>query len=97
MKVTKTVGIIYGGNKKGDLRIRGYSDSDWAGEHATRKSTSSFIFMINRGPVSWSSKKQSMMVLSSIEAEYVALTLAAKEAIWIMLFFIEIRLLDGDG
>lgn len=52
MKATKTVGITYGGNEKEDLTIRGYSDSDWAGNHATRKSTSGFAFMLNKGPIS---------------------------------------------
>ncbi len=58
LKATRTVGITYGnGESSGDLIIKGYSDSDWAGDHATRKSTSGFIFMLNGGPVSWCSKR----------------------------------------
>lgn len=57
LKTTKTVGITYGSNEKGDLTIRGYSDSNWAGDYATRKSSFSFIFMLNGGPVSWYSKR----------------------------------------
>lgn len=48
----KIVEIIYSGDKEGDLTIRGYSDSDWARDHAIRKSTSGFIFMLNGGLVS---------------------------------------------
>ncbi len=54
-KAIQTLGIIYDGDEGGDLIIKGYSGSDWAGDHATRKSTSGFIFMLNREPVSWSS------------------------------------------
>lgn len=52
LKATNTVGITYGSNDKGDLTIRGYFNSDWARDHATRKSTSGFVFMLNGGPVS---------------------------------------------
>lgn len=59
LKATRSVGITYGGKEgEGDLTIRGYPNSDWAGDHATRKSTSGFIFMLNGGPVSWCSKRQ---------------------------------------
>ena len=86
LKATKSVEITYGGKEGGrDLTIRGYSDSDQAGDHATRKSTSGFIFMLNGGPVSWCSKKQARVALSSTEAECVALTFAAKEATWLRL------------
>ncbi len=53
LKATRRLGIIYGREDGGDLIIKGYSDSDWAGDHATRRrSTSGFIFMLNKGPVS---------------------------------------------
>ena len=52
LKATRTIRIAYGGEEGGDLIIKGYSDSDWAGDHATRKSTSGFIFKLNGGPVS---------------------------------------------
>lgn len=78
LKATKTTGITYGG-EGGDLTIKGYSDSDWAGNHSTRKSTSGFIFMLNGGPVSWCSRRQATVALSSTEAEYITLTLASKE------------------
>lgn len=97
LKATRTIRIAYGGEEGGDLIIKGYSDSDWAGDHATRKSTSGFIFMLNDGPVSWCSKRQATVALSSTEAEYVALTFAANEATWLRLLLIEIGLLDEEG
>lgn len=76
----KTMGIIYNGNEKRDLTIKGYFDSNWARYHIIKKSTLDFVFMLNRGPVSWSLKKQIMVALLSTKVEYMALTLAAKEA-----------------
>ena len=64
---TKNRGITFGG---GDLCIQGYSDSDWAGDKEQRKSTSGYVFMLNNGPISWCSKRQTTVALSSTEAEY---------------------------
>ena len=61
----------------------GYSDADWAGDADTRKSTSGYVFKIGNGTVSWSSKKQPTVAKSSTEAEYVALSSATQEAIWL--------------
>ena len=52
--------------------------------------------MLNGGPVSWCSKRQPTVALSSTEAEYIALTLAAKEATWLRLLLTELRLLQLD-
>lgn len=92
LKGSRTRGITYGGEE--ELKIQGYSDSDWAGDKESRKSTSGYIFMLNGGPGSWCSKRQSTVALSSTEAEYIALTLAAKEATWLRLLLTELGLLD---
>ena len=84
-------GITFGGKEK--LKLVGYSDSDWAGDRADRKSTSGFVFTLNGGPVSYASKKQAVVALSSTEAEYVALSLAAREATWLRLLLTELGLL----
>lgn len=94
MKGSINRGITYGGEEK--LLIEGYSDSDWAGNKESRKSTSGFIFMLNGGPVSWCSKRQPTVALSSTEAEYIALTLAAKEATWLRLLLTELSFLQPD-
>ncbi len=60
--------------------LRGYCDADWAGDEDSRKSTTGFIFFINNSPVSWSSKRQASVALSTVEAEYIAATTAAQEA-----------------
>ena len=60
---------------------RGYSDSDWAGDLADRKSTSGYTFLLG-APVSWSSKKQPSVSLSTNKVEYIALSLAIQEGKW---------------
>lgn len=62
---------------------RGYSDADWAGDREDRRSTSGYVFQIGLGPVSWRSRKQTTVALSTAEAEYVALASAAQEAVWL--------------
>jgi hypothetical protein len=68
----------FGGNKK--TLLEGYCDADWASQ-PHRHSISGFSFHYGQGAVSWSSKKQNVVALSSTEAEYIAETHAAKEAI----------------
>ena len=78
LKGTNDLGILY----KGDSGMQGYSDADWAGDTDDRKSTSGYMFLIAGGPVSWKSKKQSTVALSTAEAEYVALSTATQECMW---------------
>ena len=92
LKATRETGITYKGEQGGDLIIKGYSDSDWASDHSTRKSTSGYIFMLNGGPVSWCLKRQTV-ALSSTEAVYVALTLVSKVATWLRPLLTELGLL----
>lgn len=66
-----------------DLDVNAFVDSDYAGDVKDRKSMSGFIIRIGSGPVSWSSKKQGSVALSTCEAEYYAMTDASKEVIWI--------------
>ena len=94
LKGSRERGITYGGQE--EPLVEGYSDSDWAGDKESRKSTFGFIFMLNGGPVSWCSKKQATVALSSTEAEYIALTLAAKEVTWLRLLLTKLDLLQPD-
>ncbi|KAG2758293.1 hypothetical protein Pcac1_g29545 [Phytophthora cactorum] len=85
---TKTHGICF---KPGDnIDFRGYSDADWAGDLADRKSNFRLHVHANGAPVSWGSKKQSRVSLSTSEAEYIALSLAIQEGKWIHRLLCEI-------
>uniref|UniRef100_A0A2N9EJK6 CCHC-type domain-containing protein n=1 Tax=Fagus sylvatica TaxID=28930 RepID=A0A2N9EJK6_FAGSY len=69
-----------------DLRLTGYSDADWASDKDERKSTSGYAFILGGGAVSWCSKKQSCIALSTMESEYVACSAAVQEAVWLRRF-----------
>jgi len=72
--ITKTFSI--------DVPI-GYVDADHARDTDSRRSVTGYIFFLADGPVSWSSKQQSSVALSSMEAEYMAASAACQEAVWL--------------
>ena len=81
------MGITYPGMKKGgkpEFNIEGFIDSSFADCPITRKSTGGFIFCVNGAPLTWGSKKQSLVTLSSTEAEYVVAADGSREGIWII-------------
>jgi len=82
LKGSKSVELQYSGSLD-SLNFHGFTDSEFAGDQVTRKSTSGHIFMMSGGAVSWASKRQSTVAASSTEAEYIATAFAAKEAIWL--------------
>ncbi|KAK3010396.1 hypothetical protein RJ639_011710 [Escallonia herrerae] len=63
--------------------VSGFVDSDYAGDLDSRRSTTGYVFTFYGGPISWKSVLQSTTALSTTEAEYMALTEAAKEALWL--------------
>ena len=60
-----------------------YSDADWPGDLSDRKSTSGYVFQMSGAAITWRSKKQSCVAISTAEAEYMALACAAQEAVWL--------------
>ena len=82
---TRDLGIRYGtSNLSG-----GYSDADWgAGED--RKSVGGFVILLNGGAICWTSKKQTSIALSTTEAEYMAMTQAAKGILWLRVLLDEL-------
>ena len=65
------------------IRLVGYTDSDWAGSVADRKSTSGCCFSLGSTAVSWFSQKQNSIALSSVEDEYMESNQASCEALWL--------------
>lgn len=63
--------------------LHGYTDSDWAGDTDTRRSTSGYTFNLGSGAIIWSSKRQLTVALSTCEAELMGQTQACKEAVWL--------------
>lgn len=88
IKGTSDAALCYGGS---EFTVKGYVDSDFAGDLDKRKSTTGYVFTLAGGAVSWVSKLQTVVALSTTEAEYMAATQACKEAIWMQ------RLLEELG
>lgn len=86
IKATINYGLKIGLNSSFKAPLVGFSDADWAGDTSDRKSTTGYIFYLFGSVVSWNSKKQPTVALSSTEAEYMALAEVTKEAIWIRKF-----------
>ncbi|GIL42120.1 hypothetical protein Vafri_142 [Volvox africanus] len=63
--------------------MAGYSDSDWAGDPATRRSTTGYVFTLGGAAISWNSQLQRTVAASSVEAEYQATSAAVREALWL--------------
>lgn len=91
---TRTRGIVYGGVEHSPLC--GYSDADWAGDQDSARSTSGYVFTLNGGAISWRSSKQKSVAKSTTEAEYMASSDAAQEAVWVRYLLPELgQGLDG--
>ncbi|KAE8684184.1 Flotillin-like protein 1 [Hibiscus syriacus] len=80
---TIDVGLVFQQDKQDGQCVVGYCDSDYAGDLDKRQSTTGHVFTFAKAPVSWKSTLQSTVALSTTEAEYMAVTEAVKEAIWL--------------
>jgi len=83
LKGTAKDGLMYRRNVSGPLVLVGYCDADWAGDVDQRRSFTGYVFTLGSGAISWASKKQTTVALSSAEAEYMAISAAAQELIWL--------------
>ncbi|KAM0029839.1 putative RNA-directed DNA polymerase [Helianthus debilis subsp. tardiflorus] len=87
---TMNMGLWY--ERAEHVILVGYTDSDWAGSIDDRKSISASVFSVGSAAVTWSSKKQDIVALSTTEAEYVSATAAACQATWMRKILIELGL-----
>ncbi|GLI65174.1 hypothetical protein VaNZ11_008635 [Volvox africanus] len=78
---TKELGLCFGGD--GDLAMVSYSDSDWAGDPATRRSTTGYVFLLGGVAISRKRQLQRTVAVSTMEAEYQATAAAVQEALWL--------------
>ena len=86
-------GLVFGRQTDNGLRtgLKGFCDSDYAGDIDSRRSTTGYVFTYNGTAISWNSKRQPTVAASTTEAEYMAAAAAAKEALWLK------RLLEDFG
>jgi Reverse transcriptase (RNA-dependent DNA polymerase) len=80
IKNTMDYGLTY--SRDFDLSPAAYVDADFGGCKDTRRSTSGYVVLMAGGPVSWSSKRQTTVALSTVEAEYVAMSRCAQQVVW---------------
>lgn len=78
---TANYGITFGA--AADASLKAYCDADYAGDVDTRRSTTGYVFVLNGGAISWSSKRQQTVAASTTEAEYMAAAAAVKEGLWL--------------
>ena len=96
LKGTIDYKLTYTGSPSSSVSIRsfpalsGYCDADWGSDLNDRRSITGYVFTLAGGAISWQSKKQPTVALSSVEAEYMASTQATKEALWWRTFLNEL-------
>ena len=94
LRRTKDIFLIYGG-QEGELVISGYTDAGFQSNLDDFRSQSGLVFCLNGGVVSWRSSKQDTVADYTIEAEYIASSDVAKEAIWIQNFIFRLGIVPS--
>ena len=79
------------------IKLKGYCHVDWASDVNDRRSTMGYAFSLGDGMVSWSSKRQPTVALSTTEAEYMAASHCTKEAIWLRQLLDDMRCRYDEG
>jgi hypothetical protein len=80
-------GLLFGG---GSNKLCGYVDVEYAGDLEIRRSTSGAVFILNNGHISWQSRHQTCVALSTKESEFIAASDGTKEAIWLRRLYTEL-------
>lgn len=80
------------GRKKTTMEATGYTNSNYGGDPTQRNNTSGYIFMLNDSPISWCSKTQSVVALSSCEAEYITGSFATCQGVWVKELMEELKM-----
>ncbi|KAH9754233.1 hypothetical protein KPL71_015385 [Citrus sinensis] len=83
LRGTTSYGLLYGGERANYNLVEGSVDSDYTGDLDNRRSLTCFLFTLNSCTISWKASLQSVVALSTTEAEYTAAAEAFKEAIWL--------------
>lgn len=94
IKGTINLGLTF--RKSGTTEIVGFCDADYASDPDERRSTTGYIFKLAEAAISWNSKRQQTVALSTTEAEYMALSSAAQEAIYLQGLLCELCIKCSD-
>nr|BDI54541.1 retrotransposon protein, putative, Ty1-copia subclass [Triticum aestivum] len=93
LKRIKDMFLVYGGDE--ELVVKGYVDASFDTDLDDSKSQTGYVYMLNGGAVSWCSCKQSVVAGSTCEAEYMAASEAAHEAIWVKEFITDLGVIPN--
>jgi hypothetical protein len=88
-------GLMLTYERSDSLEIVGCTDLDFVGCLDTNKSTSSYVFKLTGGGISWSSSKQSVITSSTVYVEFVACYKATRQAMWLKKFVPGLRVVDS--
>ncbi|CAI7843587.1 unnamed protein product, partial [Closterium sp. NIES-53] len=80
-------GIFYPSHSKPQVELVGFSDADYAGDSADRKSHTGYVYCLNGAAISWQSKRQPVVALSTTESEYISLCQCIQEGVWLKRLF----------
>src|ERR1700753_2733145 len=72
LRYSKDLVLRYDGDSSIGSTLLGYSDSDWGGDHQTRRSTTGYTFLFAGAAIAWKSRRQHRVAGSTVEAEYLA-------------------------
>ncbi|KAL5541599.1 hypothetical protein UlMin_009309 [Ulmus minor] len=97
IKGTKNVGLVYKRRGETKLRLEGFVDADYARNKDNRRSTTAYMFCLNRCCISWKAQLQPIVVLSTTEAEYITVIAAIKEALWLQGILQELKLMEDKA
>ncbi|XP_050920389.1 secreted RxLR effector protein 161-like [Lathyrus oleraceus] len=84
IKGTMKYGVFFPSGVETDSELLSYSNSDWCGDRVDRRSTFGYLFKILGSSISWSSKKQPVVALSTCEVEYIVGVVNACQDVWLM-------------
>ncbi|KAJ9552657.1 hypothetical protein OSB04_016702 [Centaurea solstitialis] len=90
LRRTKEMFLVFGGSED-EISVTGYSDASFQTDRDDYRSQSRYVFTLNGGAISWKSSKQDTIADSTTEAEYIAASDAAKEAVWLRNFITDLR------
>nr|GEZ44951.1 retrotransposon protein, putative, Ty1-copia subclass [Tanacetum cinerariifolium] len=91
LRNTKDMFLVYGGNPNTELEVIDFCDASWQCDKGDTKSQTGYVFVVNGGAVDWKSKKQTTIAMHAMQSEYMAVSEAAMEAVWIRKFVGDLR------
>ncbi|KAJ9553546.1 hypothetical protein OSB04_017591 [Centaurea solstitialis] len=94
LRRTKEMFLVFGGSED-EISVTGYSDASFQTDRDDFRSQSGYVFTLNGGAISWKSSKQDTIADSTTEAEYIAASDAAKEAVWLRNFLSDLRVVGS--